>query len=211
MRVRHTTITTTASSRNSSGPRLLVLQLSPAPTNPLYWVALAGLPACLLLLSLLLWLFIRSRLGRSAPTPAQSKGQRYHEVAVEEEDQAGPVKGRAPLRQSLPALNLNISTDSGASSCHSLSEVHSSRSNSPQCRSADRLTAGLAALPATRHRWQSDGKRTGGRARARHSVCVDRLTQYKWRSEDWEKDTKFMTLIARRLELGNSNAEITEL
>ena len=57
-----------------------------------------------------------------------------------------------------------------------------------------------------RKRWQSDGNELD-------DCCRDSLLTEgtKWKSEDWEKDQSFMTMLARRLELVDSKAEITEL
>ena len=58
----------------------------------------------------------------------------------------------------------------------------------------------------SRKRWQSDGNEVD-------ECCRDSLLteRGKWKSEDWEKDQSFMTMLARRLELVDSKAEITEL
>ena len=58
----------------------------------------------------------------------------------------------------------------------------------------------------TRKRWQSDGADLD-------DCCRDSLLAEadKWRSEDWERDQSFMTMLARRLEVVDSKAEITEL
>ena len=57
-----------------------------------------------------------------------------------------------------------------------------------------------------RKRWQSDGNEVD-------ECCRDSLLteRSKWKSEDWEKDQSFMTMLARRLEMVDSKAEITEL
>ena len=57
-----------------------------------------------------------------------------------------------------------------------------------------------------RKRWQSDGM--GVEDCCRSSLLTDRN---KWKSEDWEKDQSFMVMLARRLEVVDSKAEITEL
>lgn len=65
---------------------------------------------------------------------------------------------------------------------------------------------GAPDIEAGRKRWQSDNREL------EPSVgCETPLVGVRWRSEDWEKDQGFMTMIARRLEVVNSNAEITEL
>lgn len=65
---------------------------------------------------------------------------------------------------------------------------------------------GAPDIEAGRKRWQSDNRELDP------SVgCETPLVGVRWRSEDWEKDQGFMTMIARRLEVINSNAEITEL
>ena len=75
----------------------------------------------------------------------------------------------------------------------SLNDV--SRENSP-CHDKD--------VESARKRWQSDGVEVDG--------CEEpMLTGNKWKSEDWEKDQSFMTMLARRLETVDSKAEITEL
>ena len=65
---------------------------------------------------------------------------------------------------------------------------------------------GAPDIEAGRKRWQSDNRELDP------SVgCETPLVGVRWRSEDWEKDQGFMTMIAKRLEVINSNAEITEL
>ena len=58
----------------------------------------------------------------------------------------------------------------------------------------------------SRKRWQSDGKEID-------DCCQDSLLKesQKWKSEDWEKDQSFMANLAKRLEVVDSRAEITEL
>ena len=58
----------------------------------------------------------------------------------------------------------------------------------------------------SRRRWQSDGKEID-------DCCQDSLLKesHKWKSEDWEKDQSFMANLAKRLEVVDSRAEITEL
>ena len=56
-----------------------------------------------------------------------------------------------------------------------------------------------------RKRWQSDGNEV---EKNQENMLQEKG---KWKSEDWEKDQSFMVMMARRLEVVNSRAEITEL
>ena len=77
----------------------------------------------------------------------------------------------------------------------SLNDV--SRDNSPCHEKGD--------VESARKRWQSDG------VEVLDDCQEPMLTGNKWKSEDWEKDQSFMTMLARRLEMVDSKAEITEL
>lgn len=99
---------------------------------------------------------------------------------------------------SMPNINKNnMSWEVGTG--RSLSELSSGHSgHGGQSPGAD--------IEAGRKRWQSDNRELDP------SVgCDTPLVGARWRSEDWEKDQSFMTMMARRLEVVNSNAEITEL
>ena len=56
-----------------------------------------------------------------------------------------------------------------------------------------------------RKRWQSDGNEV---EKSRENMLQEKG---KWKSEDWEKDQSFMVMMAKRLEVVDSRAEITEL
>lgn len=56
-----------------------------------------------------------------------------------------------------------------------------------------------------RKRWQSDGNEV---EKNQENMLQEKG---KWKSEDWEKDQSFMVMMARRLEVVDSRAEITEL
>ena len=78
-------------------------------------------------------------------------------------------------------------------------------------RSVSRSSLSVASSPdrrleaeAGRKRWQSDG----AELEAGEDTA---LSPGRWRSEDWEKDQSFMVMLARRLEVVDSKAEITEL
>ena len=79
-------------------------------------------------------------------------------------------------------------------------------------RSVSRSSLSVASSPdrrleaeAGRKRWQSDGAELEAGEDAALSPGS------RWRSEDWEKDQSFMVMLARRLEVVDSKAEITEL
>lgn len=100
---------------------------------------------------------------------------------------------------SMPNINKNnMSWETGTGTGRSMSDLSSS-SQSPGARD---IEAG-----GKRQRWQSDNNELD------HIVGCDTplVGGTRWRSEDWEKDQSFMNMMARRLEVVNSNAEITEL
>ena len=58
---------------------------------------------------------------------------------------------------------------------------------------------------------QSPGGAATEAGRKRWTLGPDTPLVARWRSEDWEKDQAFMAMMASRLQMVNSNAEITEL
>ena len=81
---------------------------------------------------------------------------------------------------------------------HGISVSNVSREdNSPKQEVAD--------VENARKRWQSDGNEM---ERSQENLLREKG---KWKSEDWEKDQSFMVMMAKRLEVVDSRAEITEL
>ena len=118
------------------------------------------------------------------------------------------VTSTATLRSSLlhPGLSLpNITKYELAR------EAAAAPGRGQSARSVSRSSLSVASSPdrrleaeAGRKRWQSDG----AELEAGEDTA---LSPGRWRSEDWEKDQSFMVMLARRLEVVDSKAEITEL
>ena len=118
------------------------------------------------------------------------------------------VTSTATLRSSLlhPGLSLpNITKYELAR------EAAAAPGRGQSARSVSRSSLSVASSPdrrleaeAGRKRWQSDGAELEAGEDAA-------LSPGRWRSEDWEKDQSFMVMLARRLEVVDSKAEITEL
>jgi len=155
----------------------------------LYLLALI-IPCLLLVVLVVVWLYLRRR-----KLWGRREELKMYEAGSVEEERLMTMKTAIPhsARQSLPNISVEMKDEIHYNSLAELSS--SSRGDSPkQFYDAD----------CARKRWQSDGNEVD-------SVDSFLTEAVRWRSEDWEKDQSFMTMLARRLEVVDSKAEITEL
>ena len=172
---------------------------------------IASVPCLLLVLVTLAWLCLRRQ---SKLRPRQDTKDSYAIVPRSEEPDTSfltNMTSSTTLRTipdvvpnivflapgvSMPNINKNnVSWETGTG--RSLSDLSSS-GQSP---------GGHQDVEAGRKRWQSDNRDLDPELGSDTPL----VGGARWRSEDWEKDQSFMTMMARRLEVVNSNAEITEL
>ena len=174
------------------------------------YVVVCTAPCVLLLLLTLAGLAIRRRAQLSRHRH-DSKTYAIVPAAAEAADSSllTAVTSTATLRSSLlhPGLSLpNITKYELAR------EAAAAPGRGQSARSVSRSSLSVASSPdrrleaeAGRKRWQSDG----AELEAGEDTALSPGS--RWRSEDWEKDQSFMVMLARRLEVVDSKAEITEL
>lgn len=184
-------------------------------SSSLLYVAVVTIPCILLVLATLGWLCLRRQ---SKLRPRLDSKDSYAIVPRSEEAAAGDTSfltnmtSSTTLRTipdvvpnivylapgvSMPNINKNnLSWETGTG--QSMSDLSSPR-QSPGARD---IEAGRK-----RQRWQSDNNELDPIV----GCDTPLVGGGRWRSEDWEKDQSFMNMMARRLEVVNSNAEITEL
>jgi len=179
----------------------------------LLYVIIASIPCVLLLLLSIVWICVKRRSKQRTMRSSRS----YVMVSKEDADSSmmTNLTSTATLRtipdliptsarhsavflipgHSMPNINNYDLKDDSVFIGKSLNDV--SRDNSPCHEKGD--------VESARKRWQSDG------VEVLDDCQEPMLTGNKWKSEDWEKDQSFMTMLARRLEAVDSKAEITEL
>lgn len=174
------------------------------------YVVVCTAPCVLLLLLTLAGLAIRRR-SQLSRHRHDSKTYAIVPAAAEAADSSllTAVTSTATLRSSLlhPGLSLpNITKYELAR------EAAAAPGRGQSARSVSRSSLSVASSPdrrleaeAGRKRWQSDG----AELEAGEDTALSPGS--RWRSEDWEKDQSFMVMLARRLEVVDSKAEITEL
>ena len=177
------------------------------------YVVVCTAPCVLLLLLTLAGLAIRrrsqlSRHRHDSKTYAIVPAAAGAELEAADSSLLTAVTSTATLRSSLlhPGLSLpNITKYELAR------EAAAAPERGQSARSVSRSSLSVASSPdrrleaeAGRKRWQSDGAELEAGEDAA-------LSPGRWRSEDWEKDQSFMVMLARRLEVVDSKAEITEL
>jgi len=182
-------------------------------SSSLLYVAVVTIPCLLLVLATLGWLCMRRQ---SKLRPRLDSKDSY--AIVPRSEEAGDTSFLTSMTSSttlrtipdvvpnivylspgvsMPNINKNnMSWETGTG--RSMSDL-SSPGQSPGARD---IEAGRK-----RQRWQSDNNELDPIV----GCDTPLVGGGRWRSEDWEKDQSFMNMMARRLEVVNSNAEITEL
>ena len=180
------------------------------------YVVMCTAPCVLLVLLTLAGLAIRrrsqlSRHRHDSKTYAIVPAAAGAELEAADTSLLTALTSTATLRSSLlPGLSLpnitkyELAREAGAAPGRGQSARSVSRSSLSVASSPDRRSEEPGA-EAGRKRWQSDGAELEAGEDAALSPGS------RWRSEDWEKDQSFMVMLARRLEVVDSKAEITEL
>ena len=179
------------------------------------YVVVCTAPCVLLLLLTLAGLAIRrrsqlSRHRHDSKTYAIVPAAAGAELEAADSSLLTAVTSTATLRSSLLHPGLSLPNITKYELAREAAAAAPGRGQS--ARSVSRSSLSVASSPdrrleaeAGRKRWQSDG----AELEAGEDTALSPGS--RWRSEDWEKDQSFMVMLARRLEVVDSKAEITEL